>query len=370
MRKFFKYRYLLAATIIALYYMVFNSISADSAIPDPSNTLDINVVAIPRQDILIEKQYIGYITPIQSADISSNVAGYIDNLLVSGGEEVKIGDNLVLIDQKTYQAELRAAQASTAKAQADYTNASTYYKRLKKAGKQAVSATELDTAKANYLIAQAALKQAQALEQKAKVAFDYTILQAPIDGIIGNIDLTKGNYITPNSKLFSIVQFDPIRVVFAMPDKEFIRLNSDTLAQEKIKLRLADGKLYEHYGQFRYSDNQVNKSTNSISLYADFANPQKKLLANSYVDVFISKKLKDIALIRQNYAQIKDNGIWVYLIKNNTLKQVKLQIEGLTDDFYVVSNHFADDEYLVTDKISSIPPDTKIKTNLQNIGNP
>lgn len=368
MNKFFKYRYIIAAMAIVAYYVLFNSLKADSALPKQEKVLTLNTISIPRQDIKVEKQYVGYVTPIQSADMSANVAGYIDEVMVKGGEEVTIGDNLVLIDQREYKAEWDAAKAVTAKAKADYNYALNYYKRIKKAGNKAVSATETDNAKAAYLVAQATWEQAQAEEQKAKTAYDYTVVQAPIAGVVGNINLTKGNYITPNSKLFSIVQFDPIRVVFAIPDKDFMQFNDNDLSKEQIKLRLADGKFYEQYGQFQYSDNQVNKSTNSISLYADFANPNKKLLANSYVDVFVLKKLKDVALIRQNYAQIKDDGIWAYVVKGNKLKHIKLQVEGVIDNFYAAGNKFESDEYLVVDKIGSISPDTKLQIKINKKG--
>ena len=368
MNNLFRYRYFAAAAVIIVYYILFNSIRADSALPEIAQTQSINAIAIPHQDVKIEKQYVGYVTPIQSADMAANVAGYIDDVMVEGGDEVKVGDNLVLIDQREYKVEWESAKAATIKAQADYNNAASYYKRLKKAGSQAVSASELDSAKASYLASQAALEQAKALEQKAKIAYDYTIVQAPIAGVVGNIDLTKGNYITPNSKLFSIVQFDPIRVVFAMPDKDFMQLDRDNLGKESIMLRLSDGQLYEQSGHFQYSDNQVNKSTNSISLYADFANPEKKLLANSYVDVFIIKKLKNASLIRQNYAQIKDDGIWAYVIKDNHLKQIKLQVEGIIDNSYAVSNKFEGNEYLVVDKVDKIAPNAKIKVNINKTG--
>ncbi len=364
MKRFFEYRYWFIAILIVAYYAFFNTFSADSALPQ-EQSLTINAIVIPHRDVEIKKQYVGYVVPIQQADMSANVNGYIDEVLVKGGEKVKVGDNLMLIDQRIYKAEWEAAKAAKTKAKADYDNARTYYNRVRKAGKQAFSAAELDNAKAAYLSAQAALQQAEAAENKAKTAFDYTIIQAPIDGIIGNIDLTKGNYITPNSKLFSIVQFDPIRVVFAIPDKDFMLLDNETLKSNQIKLQLANGNIYEYSGEYKYSDNQINRATNSMSLYADFANPEKKLLANSYVDVLVLKNVKNAALIRQNYAQIKDDGIWVYVIKDKRLKQVKLQIDGIVDNFYAAGNNFAKDEYLVTDKIGQLSPQTRLKVHLK-----
>ena len=67
------------------------------------------------------------------------------------------------------------------------------------------------------------LKQAEAEEQKAKTLYDYTVLQSPINGVVGNVALTKGNYVAPgNSPLLNIIQFDPIRVMFAIPDKIYL----------------------------------------------------------------------------------------------------------------------------------------------------
>lgn len=365
MKVFFKYRYLMTAIVIVVYYVLFNSLQADSSLTNSAPSIGINVMQIPQTDITVTKQYIGYVTPIQQAEIASNVSGYIDEVLVSGGSEVKVGDNLVLIDQKEYKSAWDAAKAATVKAKADYNNALSYYKRMKKAGHQAVSAADLDNAKAAYLSADAAWQQAKALEQKAKTSYDYTILQAPIAGIIGNINLTKGNYINPNARLFSVVQFDPIRVVFAVPDKEFTQTDITAWNNENIALRLPNGKMYEHSGIFKYADNQIDKSTNSINLYADFANPGKQLLANSYVDVFITKKIPHTFIIRKNYAQIKDDGIWAYIAQNNKIKEVKLDISDILDDFYAVSNNFSPDEYLVIDKIGAISPDTKLSFNIQ-----
>ena len=248
-------------------------------------------------------------------------------------------------------------------AKANYNNAYTYYNRVKKTDKNAISAADFDKSKADFLTAQASLKQAQAQYQTALIAFDYTVVQALINGTVGNIDVTKGNYITPANKLFSIVQFDPIRVEFAMPEKDFIKMSND-IKNQQIKLKLSDGSIYNQSGTFKYADNQLDKQTNSINLYVDFANPDKTLIVNSYVDVILQKKLSDTPLIRQNYAQIKDDGIWIFVVQNNTLKKIKLDIEGYVDDFYAVKNKFAKDEYLVIDKIGDNFKNMKYQVNI------
>ena len=343
---------------------------ARSALPPAGKELVINVVPLEAQDVRLTSQYVGYVTPIKSVEIVPNVSGYIDEVWAEGGQTVAEGDNLVLIDQREYKAQLNAAAAAAAQAKADFDNAKTYYNRMKKAGKKAVSASELDQAKAQFLAADAALQQAEAEQQKADVLYNYTVLQAPISGIVGDVTLTKGDYVAPGgTSLFSIIQFDPIRVKFAISDKEYLSAaaragGGKLFAGEDIQIRLADGRIYPAAGVFRYTDNQVDKSTNSVTVFADFANTDKQLLANSYVDVLLSKQMKDIFLVRQNYATLNDKGAFVYVMQKGNLKQVPLKIAGYLDDYYITENKFAQDEYLVVDKIGRIAPGTKLKMRI------
>ena len=343
---------------------------ARSALPPDNKETVINVIPLKAQDALLTNQYIGYVTPIKAVEMASNVSGYVDEVWAEGGQEVREGDNLVLIDQREYKAQLDAAVAATAQAKADFDNAKSYYQRIKKAGKKAFSASELDQAKAQFLAAEATFKQAKAEQTKAEVLWHYTVLQAPIDGVIGDVTLTKGDYVAPSeSPLFEIIQFDPIRVKFAISDKEYLIAatfgsKKAMFADETIQIKLADGSIYPQQGIFRYTDNQVDKDTNSVTIFADFANADKKLLANSYVDVIISKQMKDVFLVRQKNVILNDKGAFVYVMQKGKLKLVPLKIAGYSGDSYITENRFAKDEFLVVDKIGRISPETKLKMKI------
>ncbi len=343
---------------------------ARSALPPDNKETVINVIPLKAQDALLTNQYIGYVTPIKAVEMASNVSGYVDEVWAEGGQEVREGDNLVLIDQREYKAQLDAAVAATAQAKADFDNAKSYYQRIKKAGKKAFSASELDQAKAQFLAAEATFKQAKAEQTKAEVLWHYTVLQAPIDGVIGDVTLTKGDYVAPSeSPLFEIIQFDPIRVKFAISDKEYLKAatfgsKKAMFADETIQIKLADGSIYPQQGIFRYTDNQVDKDTNSVTIFADFANADKKLLANSYVDVIISKQMKDVFLVRQKNVILNDKGAFVYVMQKGKLKLVPLKIAGYSGDSYITENRFAKDEFLVVDKIGRISPETKLKMKI------
>ena len=334
------------------------------SIPDDNKSLVVDVLPLVKQNVVLSSEYVGYVIPIKSVEVMANVSGYIDEIWAVGGEKVSLGDNLVLIDQKQFKAEVDALKAANSVAKAKFNNAKNYYNRIKKAGENAVSASQIDEAKAQFLAAEAEVKQTDAELEKAMVLLDYTVLQASIEGILGDVNLTKGNFISAGqTKLFDIIQQNPIRVKFAISNKDYL----DSFALNKpfdslsIKLKLANGKIYQSEGKFAYFDNQIQKQTSSINVFADFDNPDGQLLANSYVDVLIEKPLSDVFLIKQNYAFLEDSGVFANIVNDNRLKKEKLNIIGYFNGSYVVDNKFSNKDFLVIDNVANISPNEKIK---------
>lgn len=362
-------RYIFAVLLLMFFWCLAPKATL-AASTQKQRELTLNVIPIEPQDITITSTYVGYVTPIKSVDLVPNVSGYIEDVFVQGGQDVKVGDNLVLIDQREYKAALNAAIAATTQAQANFNNAKVYYERIKKAGKKAISQTEFDNAKAEYLSALGNLEEAKANQAKAQVMYDYTVLQSSIDGVVGNVDLTKGNYVAPGSgTLLSIIQYDPIRVVFSISDKEYLneiakQNGAPLFAGEKIMLKLSNGNLYKPLGEFKFTDNSIDKTTGSVAVYADFANPNHELMANAYVDVLLEKNVKDAVLVRQNYVVLSPDGNYVYTIKNNQLLKTPVTILDEQNGNYVLANRFAKEEYLVTDKVGNVGKDTKVKIKI------
>lgn len=331
--------------------------------------LALNVMPLAPRDVSLTQSYIGYVTPIHSVDIVPYINGFLEDIMVDGGQRVERGDNLILIRQNEYKASLEAAEASVLQADATLNNAAVYYRRVKQAGTKVISKTELDNAKASYLSAKAALAQAKANRDLAKVNFDYTIIQAPIGGIVGNVDLTRGDYVSPSSgTLLKIIQFDPIRVVFSITDKDYLneiaKQSGGLFNGEAIKIRLSNGQIYNKTGKFRFLDNEINRSTNSIAVYADFENENHTLVANAYVDVLLEKNIKNGVPVRQNLVTMEDSGNYVYVVKDDRLERRKVDILGISGNDYILKNTFAAGEYLVLDKVGRIIPGQKLKLNV------
>lgn len=153
--------------------------------------------------------------------------------------------------------------------------------------------------------------------------------------------------------------------MFSISDKEYLnalaRKNGALFANENIRLRLANGDLYPLAGEFKFTDNQIDKNTGSIAIYADFANPDHELTANAYVDVLLERTLKGGYLVRQNHVLLTPDGAYVYTVRNQRLSKIPVTIVAEQNGNYVLSNKFASDEYLVIDKVGKTVPDAKLK---------
>ena len=357
----------LVLALLAGYYALKETQKAKPQTVTAAKEITLRVVPVKAEDVDIQKSYIGYVTPINEVSVLPYINGFLDKIMVSGGQDVSQGETLVVIKQDEYKANMDAARASVIQAEANFANAKSYYDRIKKAGAKAVSKTEIDSAKASYLSSQAAVAQAKANFALAKVNYDYTEIQAPVNGTVGEVSLTKGDYVSPGGQaLFKIIQYNPIRVVFSITDKDYLDelAQGKLFAQDEIRLRLSNGNIYAKPGQYRYVDNEIDRQTNSIAVYADFENEDKTLVANAYVDVLLNKTYKNGVLVRQNYVSREADGNYVYVVNGSQLSKVKVDIVAPVKNDYLLKNNFKRGDYLVIDKISKMSPDQKIRIEI------
>lgn len=331
------------------------SASVPTSVPIDS-TLALEAIPINIADNTFEKSYVGFVTPIHEAIIQPYISGYLDKILVHGGQNVSKGQVLLSLRQNEYIAQLDAAQADVLKAEATFKNALTYYQRIEKAGTKAVSQTDLDNAQAQYLQARASVEQAKANLEQARVNFDYTIIKAPINGVVGDVSLTRGNYVSPSTgALLSIVQYNPIRVVFSITDKEYLAEldKPQPFQSDEIFVRLANGQIFPNKGTFEYTDNNVNRTTNAVAIYAKFENEGKLLTPNAYVTILIRRTFKDSVQIPKSAVSLEEDGNFVNIIRNGILHKQAIQILASKPADFIIANAFEQNDFIVTQTLNS-----------------
>ncbi len=319
-----------------------------------SDTLALAAEAITPRNIEFTQSYVGRILPIHEAKVQPFISGFIEKIYVNGGEYVKKGDILLTLQQEQYLAELEAAYANVLQAQADLANAETYYSRIQKAGKNSVSPTEADNAKAQFLSAQAKFEYAKANLAAAEVNYNYTVIRSPIDGLVGDVSLTIGNYVSPSAgELFSVMQYSPVRVMFSVTDKEFLNESAkpSPFYDDKIYLKLADGKIFANAGKFKYTDNSINAASNALAVFADFDNIGKTLVPNAYVTVLVKHTFKYSVQISKNLILLENDGNYVFIIRDGKIIKEKVNILASEKNDFILENTFKKGDAILTEKM-------------------
>lgn len=368
----FIYIFLLVFLCLASFglgFYVFKSGIHKEAKPLPSSdSIVLNVKSITPQDNSITKNYVGFVEAINQVQIVPFVSGYLQHIAVNAGQAVREGDLLLKINPDEYNAKLNVAKAAVQQAEADFQYNQIYYNRVLKSGKKAFSETEIDSAKNNFLQSQANLENAKANLNLAEVNLNYTTIKAPISGIIGNFTLSKGDYVSPSSDaLLNIIQMSPMRIVFSLTDTEYLNLkeNNPLLFQNAtIRLKLSNNAIFEYSGSFKYTDNKIDKNTNSLAVYTYFKNDNQLLLPNSFVTVEIKHQFKNTVLINKELVQMLPAGNFITIARNNIPQKVKIDILADSGTDYIVKNSFHPDDLFILDKLPNIPQGASLHFNL------
>lgn len=323
-----------------------------------------------QQDISPKKSYIGHVEAIKSVNLKPQVTGYVEKVLFQEGSFVNEGDILFIIEQKRYIANVELRQAELKSAKANLVRAERDYKRQKSLSKQSyASLATLDTSESNYLQAKAAVAQAEANLDLAKIDLDYTEIKAPISGYIGKAQVTEGNYVNSTLQdLARIVQVDPIRVAFSVSDKDYLNMrqiykNGKDSSPLKTELVLPNGTVLVNHLKSRFTDNEINSDTATIAIYAEYSNDKGLLIPGNYVDIRVGKKDAQIALLIPQAAVAQDdNGNFVMAVNQDGIVEEKRVVLGDTlEDKQIVLDGLTIDDNIIIQGLQKVKNGQKVK---------
>lgn len=323
--------------------------------------VSVETVKAQARDMNPPQSFMGHIEPIEAVALRAQIDGTIAEVAFKEGSMVKEGDVLFLIDPCVYEARVKQAEASLAKATAASENADRYYARISKVDKRSVTEAEIDQAYANMLEARAAIAQCEADLANAKINLGYTRITAPISGRIGQSLLKKGDYVSPAmGTLARIVQTDPVRVVFSVSDKDWLKgkhvtKGADMATRLRAQLRLADGSIYTHEGTPDFFNNEMDSATASLSIRYSFPNPEQDLLANAYVSVLLSERVPQLRLaIPANAVLANATGDYVFVNKDGTAERRIVKMGELQAGYVEILAGLEEGEEVVTEGVVNV----------------
>lgn len=294
---------------------------AQQGMPAPT----VEAMSVSEKQAFQSRRYTGLLVSPSSVSLVARVSGEMMSQGFEEGDFVKAGQLLYQLDDVRYSALVRVAEANIARCKANARYSESNYNRIKNLfEKEAATEDAKEAALMNFESDKANLASAEASLITANDDLKNTKILAPISGKIGLTKYTVGNYLTPSSGvLATIVQVDPIRVTFSISNRDFLELfGSEKSFRENasIRIRLADGSIYDQQGTFDFLNNEANRTTDTLAFYVSFPNAEQKLVPGSSVTVLLSKNLSENYIAVLPSAIMADNAspyVWV-LADDNT----------------------------------------------------
>ena len=288
---------------LALFFAAGCEKAAPTAPPAPV----VDVMTVAPKDVSVFKEWVGSLDGDVNATIRPQVTGYLIKQNYREGDFVKKGQVLFEIDPRTFKAAVDQAAAVRAQQQANYTTAAAGLARVKPlAAKNALSQKDLDDATGSDLAARAGLDQATAALETAKLNLSFTKITSPIDGVAGIAKAQIGDLLSPSSttELTTVSTLDPIKVYINISEREYLKFigkNPDaTPGDITLSLILLDGSTYPKTGKFSLLNRQVDTTTGTFKVGAQFPNPDGHLRPGQFAKVrAMQKVLKDALLVPQ-----------------------------------------------------------------------
>lgn len=351
-----------------------DSAEQDEKAPTPQ----VRVETLQLQPLAISSELSGRILAPRTAEVRARVAGVVLKRVYREGSDVKQGDVLFLIDPAPFKADHDSARATLAKAEATLYQARLQEQRYRElVDDKAVSHQEYDNAKASFLQADAAVAEAKAALERARLNLGYATVTAPISGRIGRAQVTEGALVGQNetTPLATIQQLDPIHADVTQSTRELNALRRALRAgelqqvgdsQARATLIQDDGSAYPLPGKLLFSDISVDPSTNQITLRSEFPNPDLDLLPGSYVRVRLEQAVQAKGLSVPQRAILRDSaGVPKVLVVDQQARVSDRQVVlgSAQGDRWIVSEGLAAGERVVIEGLQHVKAGDQVQVD-------
>lgn len=301
-------------------------------------------------------------------DVMARINGYLTKSYFKEGDSVKAGQILFEIEPQEYRyaADKARANFENAKAQADYYQKQLVrYEELVKQDYVAKSDYDNALAQKNAYAAQA--DSAMSAYRDAQRNLAYTNVKAPVDGRIGIIDVTIGNYVTPSSgALTTINSSNPMYVTFPLDSKDFaelVQIDGGANVNREVEYIFSTGNKYKIKGVQDFHDNAIDQSTGTITLRATFDNPDDELIQGDFGRIIIYSNNKDkMPIVPQSATMENQEGLYVYVLdKDNLPRMTYIKTMGAIDNKWIVSEGVNIGDKIITTGLQKVIPGGKIR---------
>ena len=322
------------------------------------------VVTVGTSSTSMQTTYPAIIKGVQDVQISPKVQGFITQINVKEGQTVSAGQVLFVLDNVTYQSQVRQSQASVNTAQAACNTAKLSYENAQKLFENNVigdfelqsSANSYESAKANLAVAQAGLASA-----KEMLSFCY--VKSPAAGVVGTLPYKKGTLVNTASVLTTVSNNSSMEVYFSLTEKDVLAMSQASGGQSaavnalpEVQLQLADGSVYGHNGKVTKMSGVIDATTGSVQVIALFPNPDRVLKSGGSGAIIIPRSNVSAIIIPQSCVSEVQNKKFVYTLgKDNKVKYTEIQVDPQNDgNTFIVTDGLKVGDKFVTNGITKL----------------
>jgi membrane fusion protein, multidrug efflux system len=294
-----------------------------------ASAMPVVVAPAATGNIDITLNALGTVTSLATVTIKSQISGYLVNVAYQEGQVVRKGDLLAEIDSRPYQLALQNAEGTLARDQATLQSAELDLKRYQELSKtNAVSRQQLDQQVALVAQDKANIQSDQAQIETQKLNILYCHITAPVSGRVGLRLIDQGNYVTPGDAtgLVVITQFQPITVIFPVAEDNLPQIAKRLKEAKTLPITAFDrsGTAKLATGELKTIDNQIDTTTGTVKLRAEFANDDETLFPNQFVNVrILVDTLKGATVVPAAAIQRGAPGTFVYLLNGDQTVAVR-----------------------------------------------
>lgn len=322
------------------------------------------VVANPTQmDDFVSAESTGRVEAKYSVDVIARVAGWLQKKYFDEGDFVHKGQTLFQIDPREYQLEVNNSRAAVNQYSALLKNAQQELDRANSLIKEdLISHSDVDSSLAARNSNQALLDAARQKYELARVNLGYTTIKSPIDGRIGKVKITEGNYVsTTSGPLVNISSTDPVYVTFSLRSSDFIKLlkASDKFKDVEVRVLANNGKEYPHIGKINFVDNQIDQNSGSVQMRAVFENPKGWLVPGDYMKVTLTAP-KSVSFMTVPQSCTKGDamsGYYVWTVDGDKSVRRDIKVSDTIDTNWIVTEGLDLKDTIVVAGIQNITSD-------------
>jgi membrane fusion protein, multidrug efflux system len=329
--------------------------SADPAPKSKSpEAVPVTVATATTRTVPIEIKTFGSVETAATVTVQAEISAILTSVKIQKGQSVKKGDLLFTLDERSFEAAVKQADAVLARDKVQAKNAADEAQRIAELVKKGIaSRSESEKAQADADALSAAIKADEAARDIAKVQLDRCTIHSPINGRVGNILVTEGNIVTANDKALVVIkQMSPIEVFFALSQDELADLRKH-LSEGPLKVTASlPGQPDEiETGKLTFVDNALDKTSSTVQLAGTFDNARERLWPGQYVNLVLTLGVeKDAVIIPSRAIQMGRDSRYVFVVRSDGTADMRLITVGrMVGDESIIMKGLAAGETVVTD---------------------